>query len=92
MLVKAIEDDALPAAREFLLRFENDRKRHREMHAQGSQDKYSSIYSRYDALNRSTNDGVSHIGRVGILAKEFNLWANSRGLHQAVNQKRIGLD
>lgn len=91
-LIKAISSEALPAVREFLLRFEADRKLHREMHAKGIQDGYSSIYSRFDALNRSTNDGVSHTGRVSILAREFELWANSKGLYDAVSWKRIGLN
>ncbi|WP_208698615.1 MULTISPECIES: DUF262 domain-containing protein [unclassified Mesorhizobium] len=78
-LVRQVDDASLTVLREFLLSFERDRKRHRDMHVQGGQDNYSSIYSRYDALNRSTNDGVSHVGRVEILERELGTWALQKG-------------
>ncbi len=78
-LTRSIDDIGLPIIREFLISFERDRKNHRDMHASGAQDDYSSVYSRYDALNRNTNDIGSHAGRVAILLEEFGKWAVSKG-------------
>lgn len=78
-LVRMVDDAALVIIREFLLNFERDRKVHRDLHAHGGQDDYSSVYSRYDALNRSTNDGVSHVGRIEILEQELENWAAKKG-------------
>jgi hypothetical protein len=58
--------------RRFLLQFEDDRRNNREQ--QKSLDPESNVdlqYSRYDTLNRSTNDGISHRGRFEILQSAF---------------------
>lgn len=60
--------------RQFLLHFEEDRKRNRDMQKQDDGDELLRSLSRFDTLNRSTNDYQSHKGRVEILEKLFEKW------------------
>jgi hypothetical protein len=58
--------------REFLSRFEEERKENRrkaEMNSSGSQIDRQLV--EYDQFNRSTNDLASHVGRLEILKKRF---------------------
>ncbi len=58
--------------RQFLIYFENNRKKNRESQKDfGSSANLLQQYTRYDTLNRSTNDGISHKGRFEILISEF---------------------
>ncbi|WP_271078212.1 DUF262 domain-containing protein [Aurantiacibacter sp. MUD61] len=58
--------------RTFLLNFEEKRKENREKERKlGEGRGVSATYSRYDTLNRSTNDLGSHRGRLAILQREF---------------------
>lgn len=58
--------------RPFLLHFEKERRAHREAQKElGSSSRVDQQYSRYDTLNRSTNDAVSHRGRFEILKIGF---------------------
>lgn len=62
--------------REFLVQFELERSKVRALAARNqlSGDDRERIYSRYDTLNRSTDDRRSHLGRVSILASLFGEW------------------
>jgi hypothetical protein len=67
-VTKKFRDDI----REFLITFESNRRRHRDSQkALGAAAKVNQQYARYDTLNRSTNDGVSHRGRYDILKTVF---------------------
>jgi hypothetical protein len=58
--------------REFLVRFEEERRKNR-IAAAGSQDaRVNKKLLQYDLFNRSTNDLVSHEGRFKILIDRFN--------------------
>lgn len=58
--------------RPFLLFFENERKKHRDVQKDfGNIVEVNHQYARYDTLNRSTNDAGSHRGRFDILTDEF---------------------
>lgn len=64
----AYDDDVRP----FLVMFEQNRKEHRD--DQKSLGRVAAVdqqYARYDTLNRSTNDAISHRGRVEILRTQF---------------------
>lgn len=60
--------------REFLVKFERDRAAFREAQLRGVQPPPNDVFSKYDALSRSTNDVGSHTGRVSILLDGFNAW------------------
>jgi hypothetical protein len=58
--------------RPFLLDFENHRKMNRDQQKQlGAAADVDLQYSRYDTLNRSTNDATSNRDRVEILRSAF---------------------
>ncbi len=79
-LTRSVSDLSLSFLREFLVNFEANRKDHRDMHTQGKTGPYSSIFSRFDALNRNTNDVGSHVGRFEILREELIAWSSRRNL------------
>jgi hypothetical protein len=62
------------AIREFLVDFETRRHENREKQKNSGNVDLDSSLSRYDTLNRSTNDQQSHTGRIAILLKEFRKW------------------
>lgn len=64
--------------REFLVWFEASRKKNRDRQKgrSGALD-LDQRFSRYDTLNRSTNDLQSHIGRIDLLKDHFVEWINS---------------
>ncbi len=70
--VRSVNPRAYPTVREFLIRFEAERKRNREIAAGGPGPKVDKKLLQYDQFNRSTNDLVSHQGRVEILLERFN--------------------
>jgi hypothetical protein len=73
--VRAISKEHLSFVRPFLLWFENERKEHREKQKQyGSSEGADMKYARFDTLNRSTNDAVSHVGRFDILREAFDAY------------------
>lgn len=73
--IKGINPAAHPIIREYLLWFEKERKRNRDRQKgrSGALDLDPDL-SRFDTLNRSTNDLQSHIGRVEILDRFFKIW------------------
>jgi hypothetical protein len=79
-LVRELPIDTQSILREFLLAFEGERKSNREGQIKGVSKEESPIFSRYDTLNRSINDGGSHVGRFEILRNEFARWLNDRRL------------
>lgn len=71
-LVRMVHPDYRDDLRPFLLSFETLRRQHRdEQKALGPAADVDQQYARYDTLNRSTNDAVSHRGRVEILRNSF---------------------
>ncbi|CDO36927.1 DUF262 domain-containing protein [Novosphingobium sp. KN65.2] len=76
--VRGVSSEFQDDIRHFLIEFENSRKENREkerLHGEGRG--LNAIYSRYDTLNRSTNDLGSHKGRVEILREEFVKYLNN---------------
>ncbi len=71
--LKGVNPEAVPFVRHFLVWFEGARKENREKQKNNQQALDSSL-SRFDTLNRSTNDLQSHIGRVEILDRAFGAW------------------
>lgn len=65
--------------RRFLLWFDEERTHNREQQRSGADPSNDSQeLSRFDTLNRSTNDLLSHVGRIDILEEFFNRWVLSR--------------
>jgi len=70
--VRSVSPKFRDEIRQFLINFELGRKEHREAQkVLGSSISVDQRYARYDTLNRSTNDAVSHRGRFEILTKAF---------------------
>lgn len=83
-LVRELSTEQQPLVREFLYSFEKRRKLHRDKHIAGHTTTADTSLSRYDALNRSTNDVGSHVGRFEILKEEFSRWGNERAAQSAL--------
>lgn len=85
-LIRQTPSESHVVLREFLLLFEMERQRRREdrMHRVTSEVR-DATFARYDALNRSTNDVGSHVGRFEILFEEFEQWRLSPE-HDTVRQ------
>ena len=70
--IRDIEDERYPLVRDFLVRFEEDRRKNRQKAAEGMP---VGVIDRqlveYDRFNRSTNDLSSHKGRIDILNDRF---------------------
>lgn len=69
-LVRNRKSREFPYLREFLVRFEEDRRINRDRIRDG-EGKASNELSDYDTYNRSTNDGRSHEERYRILSERF---------------------
>jgi len=68
-----------PQIREFLVRFEEARRRNRELVAtQPNSKRIDRRLVEYDQLNRSTNDQRSHQGRFQILCEYFETTIKGR--------------
>jgi len=70
--VRSCPEKDFPLIRQFLLRFEESRRKNRELVAArpGSKEVDRQLVE-YDQFNRSTNDERSHIGRFTILRERF---------------------
>ena len=70
--IRGVEEELHPLVRDFLVRFEEDRKENRLKSAADvlAQDVDRQLVQ-YDQFNRSTNDLVSHKGRIEILDERF---------------------
>ncbi|KPF91395.1 hypothetical protein IP81_10755 [Novosphingobium sp. AAP83] len=77
-LVRSIRPEFHRHTREFLLWFEDSRKKNRDRQKgrSGALDLDQRL-SRYDTLNRSTNDLQSHNGRIDLLKDHFVDWINA---------------
>lgn len=73
--IKGISTELHPRMREYLVWFESERKRNRDRQKgrSGALDLDTQL-SRFDTLNRSTNDLQSHVGRVQILDLYLQNW------------------
>lgn len=60
--------------RDFLIEFEARRSQNRAAQSEGRLEEVNPVLSRYDVLNRNTNDAGSHRARIAILLREFALW------------------
>jgi hypothetical protein len=61
--------------REFLIKFENDRKQNRELANMDPTARIDSQLAKYDRMNRSPDDPVNHVGRYEILRKRLAKFA-----------------
>lgn len=79
-LVRMTPRSLHPYIREFLVHFEAERTEARARAARDETlvDEKDYVYSRYDTFNRSTDDRRSHLGRLGILASNFDDWLRER--------------
>jgi hypothetical protein len=76
--VRNRDSSEFPFIREFLVRFEDDRRSNRELSmVSPNSDDVDQELLRYDGLNRSTDDIRSHEGRFEILNKRFNKFLRS---------------
>ncbi|MGR9151397.1 DUF262 domain-containing protein [Rhizobium leguminosarum] len=71
-IVRELGGSEIVPLREFLVSFEKERKENRE--SQKVTDDLDNELSRFDTLNRSTNDLGSHSGRVQILLSRYRAW------------------
>lgn len=74
--VKGVREEAWSMVRRFLVWFEDARRENRERQKLQLGSNLDPNFSRFDTLNRSTNDLQSHIGRVAILDKVFADWVS----------------
>lgn len=75
--IRGINSDYHSLMRDYLIWFERERKRNRDRQKgrSGALDLDPEL-SRFDTLNRSTNDLQSHVGRVEILDRFLPKWAD----------------
>lgn len=70
--IRSLSAKQLSKVRPFLNAFEERRKEHRAVAAKGGLSaKLDADMTVFDNLNRSTNDGSSHLGRFEILSRQF---------------------
>lgn len=81
-----------PLIREFLFAFEDVRKRGREGKTIKSDTALGAELARYDALNRSTNDQQSHVGRIEILEKFFVAWLERKTRRERIQNEELPLE
>ena len=72
--VRALKERQHASLRDFLVRFEEQRKENRKRAASGA-GRIDRELVEYDQFNRSTNDLASHQGRLKILQRRFRAWA-----------------
>ena len=78
-LIKNSSEEDLRLIRTFLVQFEEERAKNREIAKDPDQaDKVNYVLSRYDQLNRSINDVGSLEGRVEILTSVFREWSKGK--------------
>lgn len=71
-LIRETNSEFLEDIRPFLIWFEKSRKENRDLEREHGEGKgTNATYSYYDTLNRSTNDGTSHVGRHKVLREQF---------------------
>ena len=75
--LRSIKERRRAPLRDFLVRFEEQRKENRKKAASGT-GKIDRELVEYDRFNRSTNDLVSHQGRLAILQRRFGKKAKAK--------------
>ncbi len=77
-LIRSAKEQKYRLIREFLVRFEEDRKQNRaKVDLHGMSGGVDRDLTAYDQFNRNTNDMASHIGRIEILDKKFTKYVAS---------------
>lgn len=90
-LIRETYSEYLEDIRPFLIWFERKRKENRDLErAHGEGKGTNATYSRYDTLNRSTNDGSSHDGRHAILREQFFNYLKNE--YDIVDMKQVFAD
>jgi len=87
--VRAKKASQYPSMREFLVRFEEERRQNRTL-VQSDPDSRSIDRQlvEYDQFNRNTNDLASHEGRIRILENRFKAFSNSTAQMQLFGSTR----
>lgn len=87
-LAKQFPYEAHAFVRDFLIVFEKRRAENREAQTAGRLADVNAVLSRYDVLNRNTNDAGSHRARIAILLRELAAWIAhvNVGLSRAVEK------
>jgi hypothetical protein len=76
--VRSRKTKEYPYVREFLVRFEEERRENRKLVQSDSHDgPIDNQLVEYDQFNRNTNDLTSHEGRIDILESRFKLFSRS---------------
>lgn len=74
--IRSINEKQFPSVREFLVRFEEDRRKNR---TSSSTPLFTDKeLTEFDQFNRSTNDLASHEGRIAILNKKFTKFLSAQ--------------
>lgn len=74
-LIRDLKEDHYPKIREFLIRFEEERKENRTLLSSDPESAFADQeIVEFDKYNRSTNDAKSHEERYKILKRRFNKW------------------
>ena len=78
--VRSRPSNDLPRIREFIYRFEQERRHNRELLKKSpDSSQIDGELVEYDNYNRSTNDVLSHVGRFNILTRRFESFSASKG-------------
>lgn len=72
--IRGVSGKDLSSLREFLISFEGARQKNRAQQKVEGGDGLHRSLSRFDTLNRSTNDLQSHVGRIEILEGFYDQW------------------
>jgi hypothetical protein len=70
--IRGLKARDYPRIRDFLVRFEEDRKENRNKAASSPTSGIDREFLEYDQFNRNTNDVASHVGRIDILNRKFS--------------------
>lgn len=70
--VRGLPAAQLPYVREFLVRFEEERRANRRRADAQPEGEVDREFVEYDNFNRNTNDIGSHVGRIEILTRKFS--------------------
>lgn len=78
-VIRLIPRESLNYVRAYFYQFDQRRARNRKLQTEGRLADVDAILSRYDALNRNTNDSGSHRARISILLSGFSEWLENEG-------------
>jgi hypothetical protein len=86
-LVRLTPRESHGAIRSFLMDFDARRADNRNLQTENRLDEVDPILSRYDVLNRNTNDAGSHRARISILLDQFVEW-----LREVEGEQKLALE